>query len=164
MLRDKDNFDERQVQVLGRIYKYTLNFALFAILANGFINAYGFVWASALYQNLLIAMLITSVLTIQCIIREVVLGKKKGRMVIIMIVGGSIGGLIGGILGYFALLPDKDIVVVGVYEPERFSMISSGMLTEAGGGIIIFAMIIINVLVAVIKFIHHKKLNKSKGE
>jgi len=138
MLREKDIYDERQMQIFGSIHKRSFKFTILAFLINGFVNGFGLLWASVFYQHLVIIVLCTTFYTIQCIIYGVLFGRHVKYTSVIMLLWTFFGTLFGSLLGYFILTTKQD---------------ENALLSDAVCGIIVSAILSVNIFVALIKYL-----------
>ncbi|MCL2387432.1 MAG: hypothetical protein FWC89_07790 [Defluviitaleaceae bacterium] len=76
-MRTNWNFDERQLQIIGKVYYRGFIIALLLLLANGILQIQGIVWAQAYAQTLIIMVLIQTIVSVDAIFRGVYFGKKR---------------------------------------------------------------------------------------
>ncbi|MCL2077442.1 MAG: hypothetical protein FWH08_03435 [Oscillospiraceae bacterium] len=148
MLKSKNEYDERQLQVRGDIFKHGFLATMCFLLMNGVLNSNGFVWAGALEQNILIIMLASTIISVESILRGAYFGRTHKPWHVVI----AFGGLIFSQLFFlFSHLKDG----------ETFT--ENNMLTRLGftTGILIFVGII--AVTGVIKLIYNKKQEKENS-
>ena len=84
---ENENFDERQLQIRGDIFKHGFLTAGALLLLNAFLQGEGIGWANGFQQNILILVLAVTVVSVEFHLRGVYFGKAGRRAAFIAIFG-----------------------------------------------------------------------------
>ncbi len=144
-----NKFDERELQIRGRIFRHGIFTAMPLLLANAFLASENIIWANGFHQNILIIMIITTVMSIESHIHGVYFGRNdmRGISLTVMTVTGLI--LIG-------------INVWGLLNGD--TLISGGQLSAAGFSLSIALMLLINIACGVICAVREKRAPRREKE
>jgi hypothetical protein len=146
---DKD-FDERQTQIRGRIFQRGYCAVAALLVSNALLQKFGFVWADGYHQNMLIFLLITSIMSVECNIKGVYFAKSLHR------------GMVIAVFGLSSALLFTQCVVDAV--TEGVAPAANGRLTEQGANAIMGLLFLINMMFALIQTIREKREQaESKG-
>ena len=67
----KWGFDERQMQIAGKVYIRGFLIAVILLFINGLLQSYHLVWASGFHQNVIMAVMIHTIVSFDAILRGV---------------------------------------------------------------------------------------------
>ena len=125
-------FDERQVQISGKVFFHGLITAFVLLLVNAFLHGFDIVWGSGFHQNIIIILIVLKVVIIEAIIRDAFFGMGQMRWPII------------GTFGVVSLVLTAGVVNIFV---QGSALVYDGMLTNHGF-IVIAAVMPVSVTVA----------------
>lgn len=145
MKKEKEEFDERQLQIRKNIFKHGFLVAIGALLLNAFLNSMNIVWASTFDQNIIIFFLIITVVSIEFHVNDVYFGKGVSRVPII-----SLFGFLGIIL----------VVLSGTHFAQGATFIVNGGLTDEGARFICSAMLLSNALCGIVQYLRNNRTEK----
>ena len=80
-------FDERQMQIRGKIFFRGFITAVALLLINAFLQSYDVVWASGFHQNILILMVAVTVVSVESILRGAYFDSEQRHRIVIVIFG-----------------------------------------------------------------------------
>jgi hypothetical protein len=137
-----ENYDERQMQIRGKVYKHGFVAALLLLLADGLLTRYDIMWSNQLSKYFLMIMLLISYVDIEFIFRGVQFGKKDSRKIWI-----GVFGLIGSLVVAGTILTPVD--------GEK--IIEDNMLSQTGIAFIVGLLFMLRSVCAIIQIIREKK-------
>ena len=146
-MTDKEMFDERQLQIRGDIFKNSFIVAIFTLIINAFLNGLNIIWADGFQQNILIAIFLFTVFTVQSIIRGVFFNRLSRS--------GFVIAIFGCCFIIWVLLSASHFINGAVFAAD-------GALTKDGYSVIYCALIGVNFFVGLIKYIQNKKQEKEQ--
>ncbi|MCL2020208.1 MAG: hypothetical protein FWG70_10700 [Oscillospiraceae bacterium] len=141
-LKEKNMYDERQLQIRGDIFQHGYIAAMLLLLANAMLNSFDIVWASAFEQNLLIMLFITTIVSVEANLRGVFFGKNKKSTIILFIMGMCTGFLVAITTRHFA---------------DGAVFVSERMLSREGYTIVLCVLLSVNVIVGLVAQHRFKK-------
>ena len=141
-MKTKWEFDERQLQIRGKVYFHGFVTALILLLLNAFLQDMGVVWASGYNQNFLIVMLTITVTGIESILRGAYFVRGKSRNMII---------------GLFAFLSLVLIAFNIKHLIRGEALITGGVLTDNGFSLALAIMFTLLTIVAIAKEIVERR-------
>ncbi|MCL2694156.1 MAG: hypothetical protein FWE60_03520 [Oscillospiraceae bacterium] len=136
---DKMNFDERQIQIRGKVYKHGFIAALLLLCINSILMDLDFMWASPFRQNWFMVVLLTSYVSVEFILRGVQFGKNDNRIAYAVV---------------FGLLSLAMLILSVIHVAEGRTLIEDGMLLS-----IIACVLFMSVTVCVFIQIFREKKN-----
>ena len=139
---ERNQFDERQLQIRGNIFKHGFLAAIAALLINAFLQGEGIVWARPFDQNILIIVLILTVFSAESHIHGVFFGKSKQRVMVITLLGSC------------ALILT---VISGIHFVGGARFAVDGGLTSEGVFMVHGMLFLLNTVCSVIQLIKEKK-------
>ena len=83
----KTDFDERQLQIRGKVFFHGFITTIILLLINAFLHSSDIVWASGFHQNVILMVIITTIVTLEAIIRGVYFGNGKTRWIVLGVFG-----------------------------------------------------------------------------
>jgi len=146
MNKEKEEFDERQIEIRKNIFKHGFLVTIIALLLNAFLNNYGIIWASTFHQNILIFMLSITVVSIEFHIRDVYFGRGISRAPIL------------GIMGFCAIVL---AVLSGIHFAEGAIFVANGGLTNEGSSVIFCVMILASCVCGIVQSLRSKRTEKT---
>jgi len=139
------NFDERQLQIRGDIFKHSLFAAFAVLLINAFLQSKGVVWANGFQQNILMMIFIMTVGTVEFIMRGVYFGNGGGGKVFVAAISsGSV------------FLPA--LCVLHYAKGEKF--LAGHTLTDNGFHFVFGLMISISSICSLVQALREKKAER----
>jgi hypothetical protein len=145
MKKEKEPFDERQLQIRKNIFKHGLFIAIGALLLNAFLNDRGIIWANTLHQNILIVVLIITAVSVELHVRNVYFGSGIPRVPML--------GAIGGCALILAVFSCIDFA-------QGATFIANGSLTNEGARVIYCVMFLTNATCGIIQYLRIKRAEK----
>ena len=148
MRNSKWDYDERQMQIAGKLYRRGFLTACIILPLNGLLQGQGVVWASGFHQNFLIMLLLHTITSFEAILRGVYFGKcnQLNRWAII------------GVFGFVSLF----LWIVSIWRlVQGASFLESNALTSFGFSLVSAAMLTVTAVVGIIKEIMD---NRKKAE
>ncbi|MCL2686892.1 MAG: hypothetical protein FWE73_11020 [Candidatus Bathyarchaeota archaeon] len=145
MNKEKETFDERQLQMRKNIFKHGFFIAISALLINAFLNDIGIVWANALHQSILILVLLITAVSVEFHIRNVYFGRDIPRVPML------------GAIGVCALAL---MVLSGIHFAEGATFIANKSLTDEGAMVIYCVMFTVNVSCGIIQSLRSNRAEK----
>ncbi|MCL2109275.1 MAG: hypothetical protein FWH20_08020 [Oscillospiraceae bacterium] len=144
LLHEAVEYDERQLQIRGDVFKHGFFATMVMLLINALLNDYGIIWASGFHQNMIIIMLMTTVISVEAHLRGVYFGRSKGHraLFVLLLLGMLAGYLTGLVVGHFG---------------DGGSFADEGMLSDDGFTLILCGLIAVNVAVGLIQHIRNRK-------
>jgi len=147
-----ENFDERQLQIRGDIFKHGFLLAVALMLINAFLQSEGIDWADGFQQNIIMLFLVITVVSVEFHLHGVYFGKRGRRNAFIAIFG----------------LCSIVLLVLSVIHFAQGEIFAAGYrLTDNGFHFTIGLMCFINTICALIQVIRDKKAertNKAGGQ
>jgi len=83
----KTDFDERQLQIRGKVFFHGFIATIILLLINAFLQSSDIVWAGGFHQNVILMVIITTIVTLEAIIRGVYFGNGKTRWIVLGVFG-----------------------------------------------------------------------------
>jgi hypothetical protein len=139
---DEINFDERQVQIRGKVYRHGFTLFMAILLLDAMLQGFGIVWADGFIKNILVIMIVVTVFCAELHFRGVMYGKKAEHKLFALGFGGISVFLLG--MSLVAALRGNKII-------------EDDMLSEFGGGFLIALLILANALCALVQILRDKK-------
>ena len=138
----KWGFDERQMQIAGKVYIRGFIIAIILLFINGLLQSYHLIWASGFHQNVIMAVLIHTIISFDAILRGVYFpNDNKLRWVTI------------GTFGILSLMLWTIAILRG---SQGASAIELNALTSCGFSLVLAVMFTVTTVVGVIKGIVDK--------
>ncbi len=145
MNKEKEEFDERQIEIRKNIFKHGFLVTIITLLLNAFLNSHGIAWASAFHQNILIVMLSITVVSIEFHIRDVYFGRGISRTPIL------------GIMSFCAIVL---AVLSGTHFAKGATFVANGGLTNDGVGVIFCVMALASCVCGIVQSLRSKQAEK----
>jgi len=117
---NRNNFDERELQLRGDIFRGGFFAAAAVLLLNAFLQSMGFVWADGFQQNILMLVLVVTVVTVACHVRGVFFGEGARRILYILVFGLS--SIVILFLACFHLAQGGSIADSGTLTDDGFAL------------------------------------------
>jgi len=146
MTNSKWDYDERQWQIVGKVFYRGFLTACILLVVNGLLQAWGINWANGFYQNFIIMILLHTTISFEAIIRGVYFGKCKllARWVIICGFGAT------------SLL----LWIISIWHfSQGAQLLESSALSRAGFSLALAVMLAITTATAIIVEIKEKRGN-----
>jgi hypothetical protein len=145
MNKEKEKFDERQIEIRNNIFKHGFLVTIIALLLNAFLNSHEIVWASGFHQNILIFILSTTVVSIEFHTRDVYFGRGISRTPIL------------GITSFCAIVL---AVFSGIHFAEGATFVANGGFTDDGVSVIYCVMFLASSICGIIQVFRSKQAEK----
>ena len=120
-------FDERQIQIRGKVFFHGFITAVALLLINAFFQSYDVIWASGFHQNVLILMAIVTVVSVESILRGAYFDSEPRRRMVIGIFG--IISLILLAFSVFHIIQGEALIENGRLTDNGFSLAFAVMVT-----------------------------------
>ena len=144
MIREKDIYDERQLQIHGKIYKRGFYIISVLLALNAILSTRGIIWAPIFEQNIIILMLASTIIEIEALIRGVYFGKNNKGLVFLFIIGITVGLIANLFIGTEEIRTD-----------DNEYLLSQNMTFS-----ILLILMTIYLIVGLIQFIRYKNSEK----
>jgi hypothetical protein len=145
MNKQKEEFDERQLQIRKNIFQHGFLITIIALLLNAFLNDHGIIWASAFHQNILILILSVTVVSTEFHIRDVYFSRGISRAPIL------------GITSFCAIAL---AILAGIHFAEGATFVTNGGLTSDGAGVIYCIMFLTSSICGIVQSLRSKQAEK----
>ena len=143
MKNENTQFDERQLQIRGDIFKHGCIAAMAVLLLNAALGSLDIVWASTFQQNVLMLVLIITIVSVEFHIRGVYFGRGIPRLPML--------GAIGVCVLVLAVLS-------AIHFAQGAAFIAGGGLTDEGAMVIYCAMFFLNVACGITQLLRCKRV------
>ena len=141
-IKEAHEFDERQLQIRGDIFKHGFLAAMLLLMLNALLNDFGIIWASGFQQNVLIMLMIVTVISVESHIRGVFFGRNIKSMIFLFALGLCTGVLAGLTVSHFS---------------DGAVFADEGMLSDEGYTAILCGLLSLNVIVGFVQHFRRKK-------
>ena len=145
MNKEKEEFDERQIEIRKNIFKHGFLVTIIALLLNAFLNSHEIIWASTFHQNILILGLSITVVSIESHIRDVYFGRGISRAPIL------------GLMSFCAIVL---AILSGIHFAEGATFVANGGLTNDGASVIFCIMALASSICGIIQSLRSKQTEK----
>ena len=138
----KTDFDERQLQIRGKVFFHGFITTIILLLINAFLHSSDIVWASGFHQNVILMVIITTIVTLEAIIRGVYFGNGKTRWIVL------------GVFGSLSLL----LLILNIqYILRGTTIIEDAALTSNGFSLALAVMFTLTTVVGIVVELKEKR-------